>query len=475
MGILKPTANNQQPTTRSESAPAERKRIKIAYIGGGSHMWAPGIIRDISLKKGLGRIGIDFHLLDIDEGRLNDIQTLFNCKLQEWGIGDRISVTSTTDAAAAIAGADFVLITISTGWLKAMRHDIAVPEKYGIYHTVGDTAGPGGWARSLRNIPVFQAYAKMIRELAPNAFVLNYTNPMGTLTKVLSDELGNNRVVGLCHGLFENYQVLQTVFGVEEKDIRVRFGGLNHFFFILDFKVKGQDGYALLREKLQGDNFGALIENIHKDAIGFHSEKWLTGELLEHYGYLPYVGDRHTCEFFNCYMTDKETMARLKLVRTSIEDREKMYVKGAVRIDKWLGRGRKKVSFSRKTSRETAADIIKAVVFDEGFTDVVNMVNTGQISNLPQGAVVETMGCVDAGGFSSLTVGPLPEAIKALMMPHAEVQLRTVRAGLSGDLNEALLALAADPVCAHLPVSDIRRMGLEMLEANRQYLPQFFH
>jgi 6-phospho-beta-glucosidase len=134
--------------------------------------------------------------------------------------------------------------------------------------------------------------------------------------------------------------------------------------------------------------------------------------------------------------------------------------------------GRRKLDVT--PSRETAADIMAAIAFDHGFTDVVNMVNFGQIANLPLGAVVETMGYVDAGGARPLTVGPVPEQIRALCAPHAEVQLRTVNAGLSGNLDEALMGLLADPVCACLPASDVKRMGIELLESNRDLLPQFF-
>lgn len=452
----------------------EKSNMKIAFIGGGSENWAPRIIRDIIFQEGMEGLGMEFALLDIDMPRAQAIHDLFQVKLAEWGV-DRVRTWPTLDAQAAIADADFVIITISTGRLPAMKHDLEIPDKYGIYHTVGDTSGPGGWARALRNIPVFKAYAEQIRRQAPAAHVFNYTNPMGALTKVLSDELPQGRVVGLCHGLFECYRVLQAIFELEsEEQIQVRFGGVNHFFWILDMKVGGQDGYALLRDKLQGRNFANLVKEIHRDDMGFGSDKWLAGELFDNYGYLPYVGDRHTCEFFGCYITDKAMMERFKLVRTSIAQREEGYRKAGERIRKWTHGEEADDTLDRQPSRETAADIIKAITFNEGFADVVNTVNTGQIPNLPLGGVVETMGYIDGRGFTPFTAGPLPDTLKPLLYPHVEVQIRTVAAGLSGDLDEALLALAADPACAHMTVSDVKKMGMELLEANCQYLPQFF-
>jgi len=448
------------------------RKIKIAFIGGGSLSWSANILRDIIFKEGLDQIELDIRLLDLDMSRAELVRDYVGYHLKEWGV-DRVELTATTDPDPSIEGADFVLITISTGRLKTMRWDLEIPEKYSIFATVGDTAGPGGWSRSLRNIPVFKDYADKIKKLAPDAYVLNYTNPMGTLTKVLSDALGRQKVVGLCHGLFECYEILQSIFGLEsEKDINVRFGGMNHFFWILDCKIKGQDGFTLLRERLQGRNLSEILQEVHTDAMGWSSDKWLAGELFREYGFLPYVGDRHTCEFIGCYLSSKEMMERFKLKRTSIEDREKMYADSEKRHRE--GIAEKKTVLEPKASRETAADIIKSIILDEMFVDVVNTVNVGQISNLAPGAVVETLGLVDGMGFTPLTLGPLPEPVRALCAPHAEVQLRTVEAGLGGDLEAALTALAADPACAHLTISDVKKMGIELLEANREWLPQFF-
>jgi alpha-galactosidase/6-phospho-beta-glucosidase family protein len=451
-----------------------KQEIKIAFIGGGSQIWASTIIRDLIFKPGLDQVNLNLALLDTDRPRAQAVHELFEVKLREWEVN--WAKTSPTDnPEQALEGADFVIIAISTGRLPAMKHDLEIPDKYGIYHTVGDTCGPGGWARALRNIPVFADYARQIKRLAPEAYVLNYTNPMGTLTKVLAEELGYPKVVGLCHSLFENYHILMAIFGLEREDqIKSRCGGLNHFFWMLDLEIDGQEGYHLLEEKLQGRNFATLLDAAHRDSLGFGSQQWLAGELYRKYGYLPYVGDRHTCEFFDCYITDKAEMERLQLVRTSVGDREQMYAEAAERIGKWTRGEEADFPLDRQPSRETAADIIKAITFDQGFEDVVNMVNTGQISNLPAGAVVETKGHIDRNGATALKLGALPENLVPLVAPHAQVQLQTVEAGLSGDLDKALAALAADPLCARLSPDEIRKMGLELLTANRQYLPQFF-
>jgi alpha-galactosidase len=123
--------------------PNKKKEIKITFIGGGSLNWTPAILRDVIFKKGMERTNINFRLLDIDAARLKVIKKLFDYRLKDWG-ADWVRIDTFLDADQAISGADFVIIAISTGGLATMKHDLKIPEKYGIYHTVGDTAGPGG-------------------------------------------------------------------------------------------------------------------------------------------------------------------------------------------------------------------------------------------------------------------------------------------------------------------------------------------
>ena len=450
----------------------ESKTIKIAFIGGGSQSWTPNIVRDIIFKEGMEKANLDIALLDLSIKRATAVEKLFAAKLKEWEV-NRVKIWATTNSAEALKDADFVIIAISTGRLASMKNDLAIPEKYNIYHTVGDTCGPGGWSRALRNIPVFLDYAKQIKKYCPNAFVLNYTNPMGTLTNALTRELGMGKVVGLCHGVFSCYSLLKIIFELEdEKSIKIKFGGLNHFFWILDVKINGEDGYKLLKEKLKGRPLNELVGEMEKDSMGFGSRINVMTELFNNYNALTYAGDRHICEFFNCYITNLEMMDRFKIVRTSVEDREKGYQQREKIIEEWTtGSNSDTPPFPKTPSRETAADIIKAIAFDEGFVDVVNMVNIGQISNLPMGAVVETQGYIDKRGFTPLIVGELPEPLRVLCAPHCEVQIKTVDAAINGNKEEALMALVADPVCSHLTVSDIKKMGHELLEANNPYVP----
>ena len=448
--------------------------IRISFVGGGSQSWAPYIVRDIILKDGLESVPMEIRLVDIDLPRARAIDALMRVKLADWNLKRPVTFIPTADTAKGLDGADFVVIAISTGRLPAMKNDLAIPERYGVYHTVGDTAGPGGWSRAWRNVPVFTALAREIRRRAPGAFVLNYTNPMAALTRALADVLPSSRVVGLCHGLFQNLAYLQKVFGLKsEKDLALRFAGLNHFFWILDFQVRGKDGYAELRKKMKKKSLGHIMKEAKADAMGHKSDRWFASELFAHYGHLPYFGDRHTAEFFLSPMTNLGEQKRLRLERTTIAQREKHYRDAERRIRLWTqGRKADWGDFDPVPSRETAADIIRAITLGETFSDIVNQVNAGQIPNLPFDAVVETMGYVSKNGIFPQTVGCIPANLVPTMWQHAECQTEIARAAAVGDEAAALETLAADPVCQHLSLAAIRKMGLELLAANKPFMPR---
>ena len=251
---------------------------------------------------------------------------------------------------------------------------------------------------------------------------------------------------------------------MEEKDLCLKYGGVNHFFWVTDFTVKGRPGYPLLAKKLAGKSMDEFFAEKHKDEAGMTYHKYkLLDELYRQYGYLPYPGDRHTCEFLPGFINNgKAPLKRFGLVRTSIEDRYDVRKDSRERAAK-LASGESE-PFER--SRETAVDIMTSFITNKPFIDVVNMPNIGQIDNLPRGAVVETMGMVDARGFTPIATGSLPQDIQPTIDVHCKVAMK-------GDLELALHSLMLDPLCANLPPSDVRKMGIELIKATKAWLPQF--
>lgn len=459
-----------------------REKPKIVFVGGGSVKWMPHLIADASLTPALHNAS--FQVVDIDRSAAELMAAYGNLFFEAAGLDGTFRPvvvepprgTDGYDDAAfadALKGADVVAITISTGGLKAWDTDRALPEQYGIYQTVADTVGPGGWSRALRNIPVFAALGRIIERYAPQALVINYSNPMAVLTGVFH-LLTSLTCVGICHGIVEMPVLFKALFELpDESGIKMSYGGVNHFFWMLDFTINGRNGYAMLEDRLNRRSLNDVVAELPLKEHGwFMRPKHITSELYDFYGYLPYVGDRHIAEFFPRYLTSRDSAEHYTPgKRSTHEDRVR-----------WYGERRREVEAAtshksfpkRERSRDTAVDIMEAWLTDRDFVDVLNLPNNGQIANLPDGAIVETPGLMNGNGAQALCVGSLPDPVAALVMPHALNQMQILRAGLDGDLEGALAALANDPLCSHLRYGEIREMGLRLLRANQGYLPQFF-
>lgn len=442
-------------------------RIKITVVGGGSVLWAPTLLRDIVLTPELG--DADIVLYDLDRPAA-ETAGAFLTKLARQ-VGAAATFTASDDP-KSMAGSGYVIIIVATGGLDAMGQDLAIAEEFGIYHTVGDTAGPGGWARLIRNFDAFVEIAEHIERYAPGAFVLNYTNPMSMLTDVLS-RLCSGPVIGLCHSLFENLELLQRLHKLDRVDrITHRSAGINHFYWTTEAVTDtGVDILADLRQRVKDQSLTHVFAEKHEDLAGFSSQREVATDLFRLTGFLPYMGDRHTCEFSAAYLTDPERMKTFRLVRTTITDRKNRQAKHRQRL-KALVDGPIDPVYTKRTS-ETAADIIAAHAQGRTFIDVGNVPNVGQIENLPRGLVVETMVRVDRLGVTPLAFGPLPGVVRGLIEPYGQVYPMTVEACFHGDKHMAVEALRLDPVCAPLTSAQVQGLADRLLGAHKRFITAF--
>ena len=443
-------------------------RPRIVIIGGGSNAWTPRIVKDMILTESLSDAQIVLYDIDKPAG---DLAKAFLDKLIAM-LKVKARIVSTDDRAKAFKAADYFVITISTGKLKSMAHDLAIPEDYGIYHTVGDTSGPGGWARLMRNFGAFLELAQFINRHAPGAMIMNYTNPMSTLTQVLAC-LCDGPVVGLCHGLFENLEFLKRFYDLKSEDeIAVKYAGLNHFFWITEARTAKLDVMADLRNLLQDKGFTDLLRESDPDPMGFKSNRELATELFRMTDVMPYLGDRHTCEFLPSYITSQANMEKYRLVRTTIAERQTSREKRLADVRDMASGGDIPEELATK-SRETAADIICAHAGGNVFIDVGNVPNIGQVANLPEGAVIESAMRVDGNGFSPITFGPLPQPVLGLVEPYAHAFDLGVEACFCKDRKKALQALRLDPVCSHLNTDEVNEMGTRLLNAHSEFIDIF--
>jgi len=442
-------------------------------------MWTPTLVNDILA---VFDEPVEINFIDLNAETAEICAAWGEAASKSCGRAD--SYGAYTDRRAALAGADAVLITLSTGGLDAMENDIAIPEKYGILATVGDTAGPGGWSRSVRNIPVFAEFARDFKELCPRAFIANYTNPMSSLSAALQKSC-NNPVSGFCHAYFEIKDVIQSIFGLPDwGGISVEIAGMNHFTWVTGFKIHGEDGYKLLREKIGGGSLRDVIPADSKDELGYYSAHNLCVELYDAFKFLPYPADRHTSEFVSYALTNSPehviksdsaglkhgVVRRFNVARTTIGQRRNSLPGYKAKIIEETARLRNTSGQKPHKSRETGTDMIHAYLYNGALVDAVNTLNIGQVQGLPAGACVETMGVADGFGVRPVTVGAVPGYLLEIMRPQAVCQSWIVEGMLTKNMDLLLHALYRDPQCAFMPPSDVRAMGKELLEANEKIM-----
>jgi alpha-galactosidase/6-phospho-beta-glucosidase family protein len=437
---------------------------KIAFVGGGSYQWGPKIILDVALNEELRGGSLVLH--DINGEALGD--------LYEWGTRALdvaqadLKLEKTLRLEEALMGADFVVLSISTGGLDATALDLEIPARYGVVQTVGDTVGPGGLFRGLRNIPVVVEIARAMEEYCPDAVLLNLTNPLTVLTRAVS-KATSIRAVGLCHELFSTLGMLSKMFDLPEKAINVRVAGINHFIWVTDVLVHWRDVTEEAFRRISGGEARELsLSDAAGDTDPFTNTWGFRTELCRLYGYLAAAGDRHVCEFLPGYLRDEKERERLDLRVTTVDVRRERLVTDRERVRRMI-RGEEAIPTGR--SREEISDIMAAMWSGEDSVNIVNLPNTGQVRDLPLGVVVETYGALNGTGASGIVFGELPPPIAALVHPHVFNQEAIVQAGLTGDTNLAFRAFLNDPLVGSGP--DARKMFEEMFEAQREYLPQF--
>ena len=437
---------------------------KIALVGGGSYQWGPKIILDVALKPELRGGTLVLH--DINAEALDD--------MFDWGekalnqVDADLQLEKTLRVEDALEGADFVVLSISTGGLDATALDLEIPAQYGVVQTVGDTVGPGGHFRALRNIPVVVEIARTMERICPYAVLLNLTNPLTALTRAVT-KASSIRAVGLCHELFSTLSMLSKMLDAPEESINVRVAGVNHFIWVTDVSVRGRDVTEEAFRRISG---GEAREIALADAAGdkdpFVNTWGFRTELCGLYGYLPAAGDRHLCEFVPGYLSDEKERERLDLRVTTVDVRRERLAADRERVRRMIRGGE---PIPTGPSREEISDIMAAVWTGEDSVNIVNLPNAGQVRDLPLGAVVETYGALNGTGGSGIVFGELPSPVAALVHPHVFNQEATVQAGLTGDRDLAFRTFVNDPLVASQ--ADARALFDEMFEAHSAYLSQF--
>jgi alpha-galactosidase len=306
--------------------------------------------------------------------------------------------------------------------------------------------------------------------------MINLSNPLSALTRVVNKET-SIRALGMCHGVYGTAQQFADFFGVTLADVAFVNTGLDHCSWFTEFLVKGQDAWELLDEKGLDAWLARPAAEAKQDPVFAPLYDLRCGLLLgRHFGPLPAIGDRHLCEFFPNFLQGLENVEKYGLTRTSIAMRAERYDLWRRKIERVV-RGEEQPRFQDATdvlgarqSDDIAAWVLALSGLGPAFEDNVNAPNIGQVPELPPGAVVETRCVLDATGYRPLA-SPLPTTLEPVILPHVIREELTVEAGLEGDFEKVVAILASDPLVRG--IEDVRPMLTRMLEATREYLPQF--
>jgi alpha-galactosidase/6-phospho-beta-glucosidase family protein len=429
--------------------------LKIAYIGGGSRGWAHNLMNDLALCPDLSG-EVDLFDIDLESARLNE--KFGNWLQTQGGVLSRWNYLAVETLPEALKGADFVFISIQPGPLEMMAHEIGVAEKYGMFFPVGDTTGVPGLMRSLRSAIIYEGFAHAIADRCPEAWVINYSNPMSVCTRTLTQVEPGLKVFGCCHEVFGTQHLLaslvQEALGLEETpkrdDIRVNVKGINHFTWIDRADFQGHDLLAIACQHMQKPGVLRTYtrDEVEKNGDWFQDHHQIKFELFKRFGILAAAGDRHLSEFVPGFTHSPEELFRWGIIRTPVTWRIERW-KTAPKIIKDYLEGRS--SWEPKDSGEEAIRQIRALVGLEDFITNINTQNSGQISNLPLNAVVETDALFSRNRVTPLTAGPLPAGVLGLVSRHIANQEMIIEAALRRDQDLAFQAVFNDPT-TRLPI-----------------------
>jgi alpha-galactosidase len=425
--------------------------LQIAYIGGGSRGWAWAFMSDLALES---RLSGTIHLYDIDIEAAKSNQI----------IGRRINEHPDTigkwnyqvheNLSFALKGADIVVISILPGTFKEMGVDVHLPERLGIYQSVGDTVGPGGMIRALRTIPEFIRLGKAIKDFCPEAWVINYTNPMSLCIKSLYYSFPEIKAFGCCHEVFGTQELLKemvrekfAIDHIDRRQIQVNVLGINHFTWFDAASYKGIDLFPIYRSFVeQYIRTGYPKDDNQWEINSFASANLVKFDLFQRYGLIAAAGDRHLAEFVSSeeYLKDPATVARWKFGLTTVDWRIEDLNR---RLEKSAALVKGKESIDLKNSGEEGVLLIKALCGLERIISNVNIPNHSlQIQNLPATTIVETNAVFELGHIRPIVAGSIPSKIKKLIQPHLKNQELIFQAALTLNKNLVYEAFFNDPL-----------------------------
>ena len=437
---------------------------KIAFIGAGSTIFMKNIVGDALHFPALS--DATFALMDIDPTRLAESEAVARRMIQSLGADARVEAT--TDRRRALDGADFVVTAFQIGGYRPCTvTDFEIPRAHGLTQTIGDTLGVGGIMRGLRTVPHLWAIAAEMAELCPGALMLQYVNPMAINTWALAERYPQVRTVGLCHSVQNTVREIAHDLDLSADEIGYKVAGINHVAFFLRLEHEGRNLYPDLFE---GYRAGRLPKPpVHH----LRCPNKVRYEVMENLGYFCTESSEHLAEYVPWFIKRgrPDLIEAFGIPLDEYPKRcEEQLADWRAQADHMTGGGPIEVA----KSHEFAADLMNGIVTDTPLTIYGNLPNSGQLPDLPMGAVVETPCLVDANGVQPTSVTGLPPQLVALMRSQINVQELTVRALLDENIDHVYHAAMMDPhTAAELDLRQIRALVDDLVDAHADWLPRW--
>ena len=432
---------------------------KITFMGAGSTVFAKNVLGDCMLTPALEDSTIA--LYDIDPQRLRESELMLTAINNNLGNKARIETyCGVENRKDALRGAHYVVNAIQVGLYEPCTvTDFEVPKKYGLRQTIGDTLGIGGIFRALRTIPVMMDFARDMQEVCPDAWFLNYTNPMAMLTGAMQRYTGI-KTVGLCHSVQVCAQRLMEHLGMPyDEKVQWTIAGINHQAWLLNITRNGEDLYPEIKRR------AAAITEKHNDMVRF--------EIMKRFGYYVTESSEHNAEYMPYFIKDKypELIDRFNI---PLDEYPRRCVK---QIADWESRRDELIKnpyLTHERSKEYASRIMEAMEINVPYKIGGNVINTNLIDNLPANACVEVPCLVDASGVTPCHVGPLPEQCAALNRTNINVQIMTIEAAMTLRKEAIYQAAMLDPHCqSELSIDDIVALCDDLIAAHEGWLPEY--
>jgi alpha-galactosidase len=459
------------------------RELKITFVGAGSIVFTRELLGDIYLYPRLAEATIS--LMDIDRDRLEMAGLVAEELKAERGRRNRIEAHPTL--APALEGADYVVNVVQVGGKESTYLDFDIPEKYGLRQTIADTHGICGMMRFLRTVPHLEELCETMNRVCPDAFLLNFTNPMSMCQWYLN-AISRRRTIGLCHSVPGTIETLASYLGVPVGEVSFLVAGINHMAWVLKLERRGEDLYPLLRLAMENPDVWS------RDPVRF--------EIMRHFSYFVTESSEHMAEYVPYFLKDEDAVQRLQIpvreyvTRVELNDRafqaeRDYYLNGKTEMkgqgprmvaDYYRAQGKPGFEAAKESgqvvepsqSREYAVQIIHAIEADDGKLIYGVGPNAGIVSNLPPDCMVDSPCYVDGTGVHAAHVGELPPQLVSLIQPQIDMQRLAVRAALTRERRYIHYAALADPLAsAVLTINQIHDLTEELLEAHGKHMPEF--